>query len=481
MNLAAPPGLLHAPLQDWARTRADAVAIRCGATTLRFGELQQALQARAAALNQARAPATVLVDGGLPLPQRLVDFLGIVASGRCAAVGDADWPPAVQQAVLQALPHTACDMPAPQPESPFYVGFTSGSSGMPKGFRRHHRSWVESFRICLETFGPDAAGPILAPGRDAHSLFLFGMLLGLWSGAGVTVQERFSARATLQTLAQGDTPCLVAVPSQLLVLLDVARQRALAPMPGLRLILISGARWMRSRTAELRQLFPQARIVEFYGASETSFIAWMDSDTEAPASVVGRPFANVDVQIRRAQGADAAGLIYVRSPMLFMDYVGAADGTAALRDGDWLSVQDQGYLDAQGRLCLVGRHNRMIVTQGKNLFAEELEAVLEAHPAIAQASVQGLDDARRGAQVVAVLQWRGPADGTAPRPDSAQLRAWCQQQLEAFKCPRRFYVCSDWPRTVSGKTDHPALAQALAHLQETPATPGPTPWLQRWH
>ena len=472
MTPAQSSGLLHAPLQDWARTRGDAVAIRCGTTDLRFADLHAAVQARATALVQARAAATVWVDASLPLPQRLVDFLGIVASGRCAAVGDADWPAPVQQAVHQALPTQPCDMPAPQAETPFYVGYTSGRSGLPKGFRRHHRSWVESFRICLETFGPDAAGRILAPGRDAHSLFLFGMLLGLWSGGGVEVQERFSARATLRTLAQGHTPCLVAVPSQLVLLLDLAQQRALAPMPGLRLILISGARWMRSRTPALRRLFPNARVVEFYGASETSFIAWMDSASDAPTAVVGRPFANVELDIRRTQPDDAAGLIYVRSPMLFMDYVGqAADGTAALRDGDWLSVQDRGYLDDQGRLCLAGRQNRMIVTQGKNLFAEELEAVLEAHPAIAQASVHGVDDARRGALVVAVLQWQTPRADATP-PDSLQLGAWCRQQLEAFKCPRRFYVCTQWPRTASGKTDHPALAQALT---DTP------PWLSRWH
>jgi acyl-CoA synthetase (AMP-forming)/AMP-acid ligase II len=242
----------------------------------------------------------------------------------------------------------------------------------------------------------------------------------------------------------------------------------LAPVEAVRLIMISGARWMRNRTAELRRLFPLARIVEFYGASETSFIAWMDTDESTPAAVVGRPFSNVELQIREAPGADNSGLIYVRSPMLFMDYVGAAhDDTAALRDGDWLSVRDVGLLDAQGRLCLAGRQNRMIVTQGKNLFAEELEAVLEAHPAIALASVHGVEDARRGAQVVAILHW---ADAAAmPRPDALKLVTWCKQSLEAFKAPKKFYVAATWPRTASGKTDHPLLARSLQ--QRASATP----------
>ena len=59
--------------------------------------------------------------------------------------------------------------------------------------------------------------PTDGDGAFSHSLFLFGILFGLWSGAGVVVQERFSAAELIDTLAQGDTPSLVAVPSQLLI------------------------------------------------------------------------------------------------------------------------------------------------------------------------------------------------------------------------------------------------------------------------
>jgi acyl-CoA synthetase (AMP-forming)/AMP-acid ligase II len=466
-------GLVHAPLADWAQSRGAAMALRSGSQSLTFAELHAAVAQRTALLAQTHAPANVWVESDLTLVQRLVDFLGTIASGRCAAVADPDWPVAVLHRVQAALPHSACDAPPAQPLTPFYIGYTSGSTGLPKGFRRHHQSWAESFRVCLEAFGPDAAACILVPGRDAHSLFLFGMLLGLWTGGGVVVQERFSAAAALETLRSGQTPALITAPSQLILMLDMARHKSLAPIESTRLIMISGARWMRNRTAELRALFPLARIVEFYGASETSFIAWMDTDETSPPAVVGRPFSNVELQIREAPGADNSGLIYVRSPMLFMDYVGAAhDDTAALRDGDWLSVRDVGMLDAQGRLCLAGRQNRMIVTQGKNLFAEELEAVLEAHPAIALASVHGVEDARRGAQVVAILQW---ADAAAmPRPDALKLVAWCKQSLEAFKAPKKFYVAATWPRTASGKTDHPLLARSLQQrASATPPTDAP--------
>jgi len=456
--------LVHAPLAHWAQTRAQVVALDDGQTQLTFAQLHAAVVQHAQTLIKQHAPATVFVDAQLGVIAQMVAFMGIIHSGRCAAVSDPDWPSTVRANVKRELGATLTkpsQTNAATPTSPFYIGFTSGSTGIPKGFRRHHQSWTESLRVCLDTFGPDAASCVMAPGRFSHSLFLFGMVLGLWSGAGVVVQERFSAARLLDTLRTDRTPCLVAVPSQLLLMLELATRRKLLPIEGVRLILISGARWMRDRTEALQALFPKARIVEFYGASETSFMAWMDADASASPQAVGKPFTNVEIDIRQAQPPLGTGQIFVRSPMLFMDYVGAThDHTAAIRDGDWLSVRDMGYFDAQGLLCLVGRENRMIVTQGKNLFPEEVEAILTQHPHIANASVQGASDPIRGQQVVVLLQTT-TLDITAQ-----QIAEFCRSQLENYKVPKRFMRCSTWPLTASGKTDHVALTQLLhQHLQ----------------
>ena len=81
------------------------------------------------------------------------------------------------------------------------------------------------------TFGPVAGARVLAPGRMSHSLFLFGALLGLWSGGGTSLQSRFSAGRTLATLADGSCPVMVSVPSQLLMLLTAACRRWIGPIP----------------------------------------------------------------------------------------------------------------------------------------------------------------------------------------------------------------------------------------------------------
>lgn len=566
---ADPADLVHGPLLRWAREHPDRPAIiqdahGSHARQLDFGQLLTAVEERGAAPTGRVLGTNVLLTSTADPLALLIDFLAVIRTGRCAAVADPDWPAEVHarmEAALRDMGDQSPDPnPPPTPETPFYIGFTSGSTGLPKGFRRHHRSWAETFRITLQTFGPVAGGRVLAPGRMSHSLFLFGALLGLWSGGGTSVQSRFSASRTLATLADGSCPVMVSVPSQLLMLLTAARRRRIGPIPQLKLLLISGARWAHENTAPLQALFPQARIITFYGASETSYVSWMQATPDAPPQAVGRPFGNVQVHIGAADTLPQAsgsgnghhetggstplpsaaapatvspqvspasspaglpssstpspasfptlsapsgkaspptqedhadpstrpqpGLIWIRSPMLFIDYVNGQDATAARRVGEWLTVRDIGWQDAQGNLYLVGRENRMIVTQARNLFPEEVEARLMAHPDISQAAVLGLPDPQRGQVVHAVLMrpsddgnqtpaMTGSAEVEAPAlvpmtPAPADLVAWCQQALESYKVPRHWWRWQgDWPMTASGKTDLTAIRQALEGAART--------------
>ncbi|MBV8249233.1 MAG: AMP-binding protein [Comamonas sp.] len=485
--------LVHGPLAHWAQQRPEVIALQSEEQAWTFARLHAEVLTRSASLVARRAPQTVLLDSQLSTLERLVDFLAVIHSGRCAAVADPDWQPNVRQRIESWLPATPCELSQAEPAAAFYTGFTSGSTGLPKGFMRSHLSWTESFRVGLRDFGPVVAQRTLAPGRISHSLFLFGAMQGIWYGVGAVMQERFSAARCLTTLAQGATPCLVAVPSQLLLMLQWAEHRQLPPISEVELITISGARWMRAHTPALRALFPKARIIEFYGASEASFVAWMEADEACSPQAVGRPFSNVELSIRRVEGEAAEnmlaepghaddGLIYIRSPMLFMDYVGDAhDPTAVLRDGDWLSVRDMGHIDARGMLCLAGRQSRMIVTQGKNLFPEEVENLLAEHPQIAQVSLHGKADALRGMQVHAIVQWKPEPPG--PLPGALELGRWLRERTEAFKVPRHWWVCSHWPHTASGKTDHGKLGQALQLAldgQTDAAAPTKLPQLAPW-
>ncbi|MBS0454208.1 MAG: AMP-binding protein [Proteobacteria bacterium] len=453
-------GTVHELLTHWAAITPRAIAIDDGSVRLTFKELAAIANTRSRAPGQHAAPRPVWVDDSLSPGAQLVDFVGILMAGDAAVMGDPDWSPLQKQKVRSLLATEAAPAStgaAPLPAGSFYVGFTSGSTGLPKGFVRSHRSWVESFSACIQAFGPATSSTILAPGRLAHSLALFGALLGLWTGGGVRLQPQFSAGASLQTLVNGDAQALIATPSQLILMLEHAQRQGPRVVEATRLVMIGGASWPRSRTPDLRALFPNARIVEFYGASETSFVAWVDSCPDLPPTAVGRPFPGVEVRIDACGSDQIDGVIHVRSPMVFTGYVTPEPTTgpgALLRDGEWLSVGDMGHLDAQGMLHLIGRRQRMFVVQGKNLFPEEIEWVLASHPCVAAASVQAVPDALRGARTIAILQLRGPVD-------RATLLAWCRLHLDGYKAPRQFFACECLPTNANGKTDHAALGQLL--------------------
>ncbi|MBS9478304.1 AMP-binding protein [Ancylobacter radicis] len=397
-------------------------------------------------------------------------FLACAVSGRQAFVYDPGWPPATR-AVLEAALAPALTLDAapsldgipgplpapPNPDTPFYVGFTSGSTGVPKGYRRSHRSWIDSFTVSEAEFGLGPDDVVMAPGGLAASLHLYGVVHALHSGARAVMMRAFHPRRALRLIAREGVSVLYLTPTQLQMLVEAGAD---ATCPSVRLLLISGAKWRPETRAGVQRLFPNAAIGEFYGASELSFVTIAHPDETVPPGSVGRAAHGVTLSIRDAQGQELpvgeAGAIWVGSTMLFDGY--ACGGSEDLgRTEGFMSVGDHGRLDAAGFLYLHGREKRMLVTAGLNVYPEEVEAVLTRLPGIEEAAVFGLPDDLRGVELVAVLRGTFAAAG----PDAPALRAACRAFLPAAKIPRRFLALADWPRTSGGKADLRAL-EAMA-------------------
>jgi long-chain acyl-CoA synthetase len=418
-------------------------------------------------------------------------FLAAARAGREAQVLDPDWPVEMTRTILTQLPSAllissdsrlagdsaiivadpllpfaqvapvldaaAGAVAATEPDAlaPFYVGFTSGSTGLPKGYRRHHRSWTESFRHDAVEFGITPQDVILAPGTLTHSLFLYALVHGLNVGARVILCRRFRPDAVVRLIEGEGATVLYGVPTQLQLTLKAAGSATLASV---RWILSSGAKWPTGAREPLRRLFPNARFAEFYGASETSFMTVAKADEGCPETSVGRAFSGAAVTIRDRTGrslpAGKTGYVFVESPFLFMNYA-CGEASDLLRQGGAMSVGDIGFLDPQGFLHLVGRASRKIVTSGKNVYPEEIERVLERHPAVVSAAVLGAPDSRRGERLIGLVHLRPDASASA-----ADLISHLREALPLYKVPRVYASVPEWPLTRSGKTDFDGLRQA---------------------
>jgi len=261
--------------------------------------------------------------------------------------------------------------------------------------------------------------------------------------------RRFNPTALTRLIPDRAVTTVYAVPSQILLLAEAA---AHAPgcFSGVRTVLSSGAKWPEAERPRFHAAFAAAELREFYGCSELSFVA-MAREGETPPGSVGRAFPGVRIAIRDRAGRrlppGKRGLVFVESGQRFLGYACGTDTPPLSRAGG-LSVGDAGFLDAEGFLYLTGRRNRTIISCGKNIQPEEIEAVLAAHPAVAAAAVLGIADARRGQRLAALVRLR--KDGAVTRRD---LIAFARQRLPLYKVPRLYAAVGDWPLTSSGKTD----------------------------
>lgn len=467
-----------APIADHARRRADETALAASGGRLTWADLAATVEA-IARQTAAQAPGggRILLDLKDP-SDLLVSLLAAVRAGQVAVVPDPNWHPellaalkratdgAIDPAFIESAADTAEPLgDGPRTEAAFYIGFTSGSTGYPKGFRRTHRSWLASFTAAEEAFGLSARDSIMVPGGLSHSLHLFAAVHGLHMGAQVHLARAFSPRQVLKTMAENGCTTLYATPTQLQLLARAARAARADGLefPALRRILVSGAKVPEKAREGILGSFSSSTVFEFYGTSETSFVAARSSaDGDIPAGSAGRPMPGVEVEIRDDEGkrceTGETGLVWVRSDQLFDGYAFGEDKETSREDG-WLTVGDCGWLDDKGYLFVIGRRKRMLVSAGVNVFPEEIERVLEGLPGIEAAAAFGLDDGLRGTRIVAAVSARDEVD-------EAALRRACLEYLPPIKVPKRIHAVADWPLTAGGKTDLQRL-KALVTRRET--------------
>lgn len=404
---------------------------------------------------------------------------GSVRAGKAVHVLDPAWPGHTSRNVLERLhldfvlnSSDICDfnrylsledepttgtVQQADPFAPFYTGFTSGSTGTPKGFRRDQRSWLESFRGDRELFSLSADDVFVALGSFSHSLFMYAVVRGVYAGGTTLFFAQFRPDRILRCIEEAGGSVVYGVPTQYDAL-SMSAKGSGKTFSHVRLVLSSGAKLPDDLKERLRCVFPMAEICEFYGTSEQSYVS-VARDRRTPAGSVGYPFPGVRVTILDDNGAELPrgeiGRVFVESELMFQGYELAENQTLE-RVGQALFVGDMGWRDEQGFLYLTGRSDRMIVSSGKNIYPEEIEAALIAHSDVGMACAMGVDDARRGDRLVAIVK-PNPASAVT----SSALIAWCRDRLPLYKVPMIYYQLSDWPMTVSHKNDLPSLRDAL--------------------
>lgn len=238
--------------------------------------------------------------------------------------------------------------------------------------------------------------------------------------------ERFEPERVAQRLAEHPVTIISLVPTMLARLLDGG-----ADLSPLRCLLLGGGGAPRELVE--RALAAGAPVTPTYGLTEAaSQVATMSpGEARAKPDSVGPPILTTEVRI------EEDGVICVRGPSI-------APGVAD--EHGWLRTNDVGRLDDDGYLYVLGRADEVIVTGGENVSPEEVEAVLLAHPDVADAGVSSTEDPEWQHAVVASVVIGDGAEVT-----EAELREFCRARLAGFKVPKTIEFVSELPRNAQGK------------------------------
>jgi long-chain acyl-CoA synthetase len=337
--------------------------------------------------------------------------------------------------------------------------FTSGTTDVPKAAVHSHRSRViQNLSLAAELGLASPRERTLSLGslaQGAGTLEAFAAFLG---GGSTAMLPLFHPETALRAIEQHSVSAITGVPTHLVAILDLGEKAIRRhDLSSLRLITIIGAPAPQSLKEQAIEVLGEGLLWEEYGSTEASLVTRLapDEHLRRPGSA-GLPFYGTTLRIVRDDGTEAAtgepGVLHVSSPMLFDGYWRRPEETAAsFVDGHFVTG-DLARIDEDGYLYVLGRADDTIVTGGQNVHPRPIEEALLEHPAVADAGVFGVPDARLGEAVWAAVVLR---EGSSE--DERSLTAYLAGRFAPGRRPARIDLVADLPKTANGKLERRAL------------------------
>ena len=324
---------------------------------------------------------------------------------------------------------------AATPDDPALIGYTSGTTGAPKGAVLSHGNLLagtESLRMAWRWSAQDRL--VLAlPLFHSHGLCV-GLHGTLLAGASAVLLARFDVDAVLDAVAEHDASLFFGVPT---MYQRLARSARVGELAALRLC-VSGSAPL---PADLHRAIAERggqQVLERYGLTETLMNVSNPYDGERRPGSVGLALPGVEVRL-------LDGEILVRGPNVFGGYWQQPDANAASFEDGWFRTGDLGSFDPDGYLRILGRSKELIISGGLNVYPREVEDVLLSHPEVTEVAVVGTPSEEWGEVVTAYVVSR------AQDPAAEPLIEFAAQRLAAFKRPRRVQFVDALPRNALGK------------------------------
>jgi long-chain acyl-CoA synthetase len=331
---------------------------------------------------------------------------------------------------------------------PAAIFYTSGTTGFPKGAVTSHENFLSNAETCRRALDADPGGT-----RNLISVPLFHVtgcntqLLGtLYTGGTAVIMPAFEVGAFLRAIEEERIDTLVTVPAiywlaisqPVFADVDISRVRSVS---------YGGAPIAPDLVARLAKAFPQARLGNGFGLTETSSVStFLPHEFVAHADSVGFPAPVCDLRLDGV-GPDGAGELLIRGPNVVSGYWNKPEATAQAFVDGWLHSGDLARIDDEGLVYLVDRMKDMINRGGENVYCVEVENALAGAPGVYEAAVLGVPDEMMGEKVGVVVV---PMPGTTL--DVPAVLGYLGEHIADFKVPQYVAVsAAPLPRNPGGK------------------------------
>ncbi len=342
------------------------------------------------------------------------------------------------------------------PTDPINIQYTSGTTGFPKGATLSHRSILNDALFVGQACGYSDADRVCIPVPFYHC---FGMVMGnlacsIFGATMVIPCPTFDPQAVLQTVQDESCTSLYGVPTMFVAQLGHEDLDSF-DLSSLRTGIMAGSPCPIEVMRSVIDKMNMSEVTIAYGQTETSPVSTQTSTTDSVehrVTTVGRVLPHIDAKIIDPETGETVergtdGEYCTRGFHVMLGYWNDPDKTAeAIDDDGWMHSGDLATMDDDGYVNIVGRIKDLIIRGGENIYPREIEEFLYTHPAIADAQVIGVPDAKYGEQVMAWVQL-SPGESLTDE----ELVEFCRGKIAHFKVPRYVSFVDEFPMTVTGK------------------------------
>lgn len=454
-------------IDDWQVKNAKQIAISDGEEALTYQELEERVQERADIL--ARIPQKVILAPMSNALVQLINFLALIRANKVAVPVNASHSDQGLQDILNqfenplvltdihtifqkaAAPFDSAEYAAPSDLA--FIGFTSGTTGQPKGYRRTHQSWIKSFEGTNALIRQSCNQSATVFGSMHYSLSLYTLMQTLYFGQTFILNQYFSTNRLIDLIKQTESLSCYLVPTMIHALISKleAQNKILTENYT---IVSSGAKLNVEIRRKLYHYCPNVQLYEFYGSSETSYIS-METVQGIPSdNSVGQLFPGVEILIDQPN-AEGVGEIQVRSPLNFAGY--HRKGEDRVATVACVSTGDLGKL-VGNTLEYYGRKDDCINRGGEKFYPLEFERHLLKLEAVAEIVVLGIPDAHYNEKIGAVIVW---SDQNLAK-SLAEINSYLSARMSRPAKIDHIFAVEAIPKQNNGKISRKQLLHELA-------------------